>query len=234
MVARLLYLAKRIRPEILLTIAYLSTRVTKSTRRDMDKLSRVLHYVKRSFDEGNRGIILNIGKSGYQIHAWIDAAYGIHQSGKSHTGCCISIGDAPIFYYSGKQNIVVKSSTEAELVGLSDSANQVNHIHRILMELGYNKRPALIYQDNKSTIAMIERGRSNSMRTRHINIRYFWLHSVVSNPSNMIKIMYKPTEQMGPANILTKVLQGIQFKIERKDVTQWIDNTVDEEQLTIN
>ena len=43
-------------------------------------------------------------------------------------------------------------------------------------------------------------------------------------------IQYKPTKEMGPANMLTKPLQGIQFRIERNDVTQWLskvneDNT---------
>ena len=74
---------------------------------------------------------------------------------------------------------------------------------------------------------MIERGRSNSMRTRHIHIRYFWLHNVISDKVVLIK--YKPTLEMGAANILTKVLQGMQFRTERYDVTKWNDDT-DEEQ----
>ena len=51
-------------------------------------------------------------------------AYGVHQdTEKSHTGCAIVLGNAgPLFSKPAKQKIVTKSSTEAELVGLSDTA----------------------------------------------------------------------------------------------------------------
>ena len=41
MVARLLYLAKRVRPECLLAVAFLTTRVLKATQEDAEKLRRV-------------------------------------------------------------------------------------------------------------------------------------------------------------------------------------------------
>ena len=66
---------------------------------------------------------------------------------------------------------------------------------------------------------MIERGRSNSMRTRHIQIRYFWTHNIWKE--KIVSIIYKPTAEMGAANILTKMVHGMQFRIERGDVTQW-------------
>jgi hypothetical protein len=44
-VAKLLYLGKRIRPDILLTVSFLCTRVTKVTERDMIKLKRLVNYV---------------------------------------------------------------------------------------------------------------------------------------------------------------------------------------------
>ncbi len=48
-----------------------------------------------------------------------------HGSGKSHTGCVIVLGDAGVVdARSAMQKIVTKISTEAELVGLSDSAAQ--------------------------------------------------------------------------------------------------------------
>ena len=34
-------------------------------------------------------------------------------------------------------------------------------------------------------------------------------------------IEHKPTHEMGPANILTKELNGFQFRNERYDVTKW-------------
>ncbi len=69
--------------------------------------------------------MLRVGEN-MAIRAYIDAAYGVHQdSGKSHTECVIVLGEGvPVFAKSSKQKIVTKSSTEAELVGLSETATQ--------------------------------------------------------------------------------------------------------------
>jgi hypothetical protein len=76
-------------------------------------------------------------------------------------------------------------------------------------------RSAIIFQDNKSTIQLINNGRSNSERTRHINIRYFFLHDRVREKE--IAIVYKSTTDM-LADMLTKPLQGEQFRAFRDKV----------------
>ena len=97
---------------------------------------------------------------------FIDAAYGVHADGKSHTGSCIVIGDVgAVHCKSSKQSIVTKSSTEAELVALSDSANQGLYIRNFLISQGYLMEPMIIYQDNMSCMALVERGRSGMVRT---------------------------------------------------------------------
>ena len=59
------------------------------------------------------------------------------------------IGDiGAVHCRSSKQTIVTKSSTEAELVGLSDSANQGIFIRIFLIAQGYKMEPVTIYQDN--------------------------------------------------------------------------------------
>jgi hypothetical protein len=120
-VAKMLYLAKRVRPECLTAVAFLATRVHACDVDDLAKLRRLLGYVKAT---ANRGIALRIGEY-MTVHAYIDAAYGVHaDSGKSHTGCAIVLGEVgALFAKSSKQKIVTKSSTEAELVGLSDTAS---------------------------------------------------------------------------------------------------------------
>ena len=61
------------------------------------------------------------------------------------------IGDlGSVHCKSSKQSIVTKSSTEAELVALSDSANQGLYLRNFLKELGHSMGPVIIYQDNMS------------------------------------------------------------------------------------
>jgi hypothetical protein len=218
LVARLLYLAKRCRPECLLAVSFLTTRVTKATEEDRVKLNRLISYLR---DAPNRGIRLTPGKGGVHANGYIDAAYGVHEDGKSHTGACITIGEAgPVLSDSSRQSIVTKSSTEAELVGMSDSANQILHLRNFLVAQGYDHGPATVYQDNMSCISMIEKGRSTSKRSRHIAIRHFWMKERIDTEE--IKVVHRPTELMGAANVMTKPTHGAQFTEERMQLTNWM------------
>jgi hypothetical protein len=55
---------------------------------------------------------------------------------------------------------------------------------------------------------LLKKGRSTSKRSRHIDIRYFWLADREKNGE--ILIQYEPTEDM-LADVLTKPLQGARF-----------------------
>ncbi len=57
------------------------------------------------------------------------------------------------------------------------------------------------------------------MSTRHINIRYFWLKERIE--SGEIEVIYKATQEMGPANIATKSTVGNMFQIERQELCNW-------------
>jgi hypothetical protein len=155
-----------------------------------------------------------------KVSAYIDAAYGVHSaSGKSHTGCALVVGDAgPISCRSTKQKIVTKSSTEAELVALSDCASQALHLRSFLSAQGYKMEPAVLYQDNMSCMALVRRGGPGSERSRHINIRYFWVQERVN--SGEAEVVHLGTAKMF-ANALTKSTQGAQFVRERAELTNW-------------
>ena len=51
---------------------------------------------------------------------FVDAAFALHFDSRSHTRTIVTIGGAVVYISSGKQTRMVKSPTEAELVGLSD------------------------------------------------------------------------------------------------------------------
>ena len=148
---------------------------------------------------------------------YVDASYGVHADGRSHMGACVVIGGVgAIHCRSTKQSIVSKSSTEAELIGMSDSANQAIYMRNFLEQQGYDMPPLTIYPDNMSSMALIRRGRSGAERTRHINIRYFWIKERVDMKE--VVVVHKGTADMY-ANVLTKSLQGSQFVHEREYLT---------------
>lgn len=215
-VAMILYLAKRAKPECLTAVAFLATRVTKCNSDDVDKLIRLLRYIRASKD---MGMVLRPGVSGIRVHLFVDASYGVHVDGRSHTGSCVVVGDrGAVHCRSSKQLIVTKSSTEAELVGLSDSANQGLFLRNFLTLQGYRMAPLTAYQDNLSCMALLARGRSGGERSRHIDIRYFWTKDRVDRGDMVIE--HKGTAELY-ANLLTKPLQGSQFVYERECLTGW-------------
>jgi hypothetical protein len=63
---------------------------------------------------------------------------------------------------------VAKSSTEAELVGLSDPAAQSIHIKNFVSEQGYFVDFVVICQDNLSGMTLMKHGRTGPERSRHI------------------------------------------------------------------
>ena len=143
------------------------------------------------------------------LFAYIDAAYGQHPDGKSHTGVCMLLGKGAFYVQSSKQRIVSKSSTEAEIVAVSDGLSEVIWARNFLVDQGVPLGPAVVYQDNMSTMDLMEKGRSTSSRTKHISIRYFFVKDRVE--SGEVVIRYAPTEQM-VADMLTKPLQGELFR----------------------
>ena len=213
-VARLLYLSKRTRPDLLLTVSFLTTRVQAPTEEDMHKLQRALKYVNGTRTLGLR-LVYDPANT---IHAYIDASYGIHDDYRSHTGMVISLGSGVIDARSTKQKLNTKSSTEAELVGLSDMCGKVIWHREFLIAQGIDVPPARVYQDNQSTMHMIERGSSTSDRTRHVAIRYYWVKDRVE--AQEVEIVYCPTNDM-VADILTKPLVGEKFTILRNALLNW-------------
>ena len=209
-VAKLLYLAKRVRPECMVAVNFLCQRVTKSTLQDQEKLNRLLGYIQST---PGASIMFMPGEKGITLALYVDASYGVHPDGKSQSGATLIVGDhGPVFIKSAKQTIVAKSSTEAELVATSDSANQLIYARLVLDGLGYpQSEPSVLYQDNMSTMALIKSGRPMNERSRHIGIRYFWITERVSNGE--FRVAHMPTELM-LANLLTKPLQGLQFRNE--------------------
>ena len=216
--AKMLYLSKRTRPEILTTVAFLCTRVTKSNLDDVKKLKRVLSYLSGTKE---RGIIMRPGVRGMQVRVFVDAAYGVYSDFKSSSGATTRLGDSgPLSASSCKQPIVAKSSMEAELIASSDMMNGPFHMKRLLVSQGYSPGPIVLYQDNLSCMALIAKGRAGSERTKHISIRYYWIKQHVDSGEVIVEKL--ATEEM-PANILTKPLQGAQFRYERKLLTNWDD-----------
>ena len=201
----LLYLAQRCRPDILLPTSFLTTRVTKATQDDFDKLQRVSNYL-----EPTKRLKMHIkGGETIDLICYVDASHAVHDDFKSHTGSIISINNRCIVNVkSTKQGLSTKSSTESELVAVSDALPQIIYVKEFVQELLGSQVPTTFMQDNTSTISLIKAGRPLSQSTRHINIRFFFVHQYHSDGS--IDVVHCKTENMY-SDGFTKPLQGVAF-----------------------
>eukprot|EP00980_Cylindrotheca_fusiformis_P025669 scaffold14401_cov140-Cylindrotheca_fusiformis.AAC.2 len=114
--AKLLFVSRRARPDIQVAISFLTSRVTKADRDDWKKLKRVLQYLNWTIDMPLTLSIDNL----CVVKTWVDAAFATHDDMRSHTGGIISMGKGALYASSRRQKINMKSSTEAELVGAAD------------------------------------------------------------------------------------------------------------------
>jgi hypothetical protein len=204
--AKLLFLCKRARPDIQTPVAFLTTRVTQPDVDDYKKLGRVIKYLR-----GMPDLALTLeADNTHVVKWWIDSSFGVHRDMRSHTGGTMSLGKGSVYSTSTRQKLNTKSSTEAELVGVDDVMPLVLWTRYFLEAQGYEVRENKVFQDNKSAILLEENGRrSSSRRTRHINIRYFFVTDRIQ--AKELTVEYCPTEDM-VGDMFTKPLQGSKFR----------------------
>jgi Reverse transcriptase (RNA-dependent DNA polymerase). len=190
-VAKLLYICKRCRLDIQNAIAFLTTWVSKPDEDDWKKLKRLLQYLRGTLDDKLILSCVDIGK----MKSFVDAAFAVHNDMKSHTGGGISWGIGILLSMCQKQKLNAKSSTEAELIGVSDFISNMIWARMFLEQQGYEIEENLLYQDNMSAIKIEENGeKSCSKRSRHIDMRYFFIKDQLGTES--IEVVYCPTEYM--------------------------------------
>lgn len=144
-----------------------------------------------------------------EMEAFIDASFGSHADGRSRTGVALMMGGAIVGAWSSKQKLNTKSSTESEIVGLSDGLSHVIWMREMLLAQGYDLPPTKVHQDNQGVLSIMREGRSPKHRTKHLNIRHFFAKDRVE--SGDIVLCYCPTREM-VADVLTKAVNGELFQ----------------------
>ena len=210
--AKLLYLAKRVCPDLQPTVSFLCTRVQSPDTDDWKKLGRCLTFLRDTKDDP-----FTLAADGScMIRWWVDASYAVHPDMKSHTGATMSLGQGCVYSMSSKQKLNTRSSTEAELVAVNDAMSKILWTRLFLEAQGYKISDNVVYQDNQSAILLEKNGKlSSSKRTRHIEIRFFFVTDNVEQ--KRIRIEYCPTDDM-LGDYFTKPIQGTKFRNFRRRV----------------
>ncbi|KAM4058130.1 polyprotein [Hirsutella rhossiliensis] len=117
-----------------------------------------------------------------------------------------------IGWRANKQDTVTTSTTEAELLALSQTAKESIYMSRLIDELGVKLDAShiRIQCDNNQTIRLVN-AEIAALKTklRHVNIHNHWLRQEVANGT--IEVTYTPSAEL-MADGLTKALQGPHFE----------------------
>jgi len=189
--AKLLYLAKCTRPDILTTVIFLCNRVQKAAEEDRGKLKRVLGYLNHMQD---RTLTLQAHGHSSTVTAYVDAAYAIHDDSKSHSKVVVYVGRTLVYVSSRKQKCMSKSPTEAELIALTDNLGLVE-LFRVFLEF-VTQGPVpipIVYQDCNVVVTLVTKG-DGQTRTKHLRARMHLGKDMVDE--ERIKVIYAKARDM--------------------------------------
>jgi hypothetical protein len=118
----------------------------------------------------------------------LDAAYGGHNDYKSHTGAVMTLGKGCIHTISTKQKVNARSSTEAELISMDDILSKVICTKLFMKEQGCKTVENTFYRDNTRAMKMEINGKTSSgTRTRHLEIKYFYVIDLIERKEIEVK-----------------------------------------------
>ena len=209
--AKASFVAKRGGPDVQVPIAFLCTRVRKSTEEDWNRLLRLMKFLKVTQDDA-----LTLKADDTSIVKWCtDASFAAHPDMKSHTGITMTLGEGAIASSSKKQKMNMRSSAEAELVTADKALTQIIWTQNFSSEQGYTTK-AKLFQDNTSTIQLARNGRDGAgERSRHLNIRMFFIKDCIDR--GVLQVECCPAKEMDSDYMyVSKAKQGELFCQQRK------------------
>ena len=202
--ATIAWICSRATPSLTTVLGELSKRVKGPSCEDDKKLDRVISFAKYVRDVPLR-LKADLPP---RVTVSIDAAFANRDDMKSTTGMCVTLGVGFFITSSKVQKLNSKSSTEAEIIAVSDGMNIPLWLADFIRLQGYDPQPVRLEQDNQSCITLLTKGRSTAETTRFIEIRKFWISDYIKNGA--VDIVYVPTAEM-TSDYFTKPLQGALF-----------------------
>ena len=204
-VAMILYIVKRARPDAALANAFLTTRVRGPDEDDWRKLRHLINYFRST-----RELPLVLGAAQTGVLQWyVDASFAVYQDMRGQTGGALTLGRGCPTVQTTKTKCATRSSTIQELVAVDEMMSDILWTRLFMKEQGIKVTDNILYQDNKSAILLEKNGRaSSSKRTKHIEIRYYYVADRIAKGD--LTVVWCPTDKM-IADYLTKPLQGKMF-----------------------
>jgi hypothetical protein len=207
---KVMFLALRTRPDVLVHTVVLSSRQAVATEADMAKLVRLVEYLHSTKTDGI--IFKSSGK--IEINAYVDAAFDVHADHKSHTGYVIFpdfAGSAGVLCRSMKQKTISQSSTEAEIIALHEGVRHLMWVLEIYAELRHFPDCAVkVFQDNRAAVLLTKEAPVNYKgNSKFISRKFFTVHEHLRD--GKIELVHIGTNDM-VADFFTKATCGNKYR----------------------
>jgi hypothetical protein len=201
LVGALSHIAQYTRPDILFAVSCAAQQCSKPKHGDMKAVLRIFQYLTCTLDLGIRyssGGDMNLVGS-------VDASHNQYEDGRGHYGYSFSLGrgNGSFDAKSSKMKLNTLSSTESEYVAFCEATRKAIWLRRLLSDMGFTHvGPTIIYEDNTSTIQMLE-GAYNHKASKHVNPRYHFSKSAIVDGE--VSVEHLVTTEM-ESDMLTKAL----------------------------
>lgn len=134
-----------------------------------------------------------------------DASFADNKDRKSSAGYICQVYGGPVDWKATKQPTVTTSTTEAELLAMSDAGRSLMWWRRFLDRISFKpSHPITLRCDNQQTVTLLTSEHAKiDTKLRHVDIHGHWLRQEIRE--GRIKVQWVPTIKMA-ADGLTKIL----------------------------
>lgn len=223
-IGSILYIAVMTRPDIAFATSRLSRYLTNPGPKHHEAVNRVILYLK-----GTSHLGLKFGGED-DFRPSSDASFADNTlDRKSSQAYAMKLFGGMIGWRANKQPTVTTSTTEAELLALSQTARESMYVSRLISELGVtldNNNKIVIECDNTQTIRLVT-AEIATLKTslRHVDIHNHWLRQEVQRGT--IAVRYTKSAEM-LADGLTKALLNDAFErfvrqLGLEDISEQLD-----------
>jgi hypothetical protein len=201
-VGSIIYPSYITRPDIAWIAGKLSSFMMNPSSAHMQAADRVILYLYKT---RHLAIRFQYDEKTKPVMAASDASFADNEDRRSSGGYIFQLFGGPIDWSAKKQGTVTTSTTEAELLALSEAAKQLFWWRRFFEAIGFDPEQGKysIDCDNRQTVRAVTKNEAFQTRLRHVDIHNHWLREKVLNRE--IDIEWIPTNNM-VADGLTKAL----------------------------
>ncbi|XP_019093242.1 PREDICTED: uncharacterized protein LOC109129447 [Camelina sativa] len=204
LIGRLIYLGNT-RPELSYAIHILSHFMASPQQAHWDAALRVVCYLKNS---PGQGILLRANKP-LTLTAWCDSDHAkCPSSRRSLTSYFIQLGGSPLSWKTRKQDVVSRSSTEAEYRAMADTVSEILWLRQLLPFLGIQVTAPITVYSSLSAI-MLAANPVFHARTKHVGTDCHFIRDEIIRGTIATQHVSTTTQL---ADILTKALGQKHFE----------------------